>query len=47
MNPGGIFISEFGDGQAKSLIKIAKENSFEEVEIFKDLSGRERFLKIG
>jgi len=47
MNPGGIFIGEFGDGQAKPLIKIAKENSFEEVEILKDLSGRERFLNIG
>ncbi len=46
MNPGGVFLGEFGDGQALALLKIAKENNFENVEIIKDLSGRERFIKI-
>ena len=46
MNPGGVFLGEFGDGQAFALLKIAKENKFENVEIIKDLSGRERFIKI-
>ncbi len=44
MNPGSIFLGEFGDGQALALIKIAKDNNFENVEIIKDLSGKERFI---
>ncbi len=44
MNPSGVFLGEFGDGQASALIKIAKENNFENVKIIKDLSGKERFI---
>jgi release factor glutamine methyltransferase len=46
LNPGGIFIGEFGDGQSAPLIKIAKANGFENIQIIKDLSGRERFINI-
>ena len=46
MNTGGIFLGEFGDEQASALQKIAKEHNFENVEILKDLSGKERFIKI-
>ena len=44
MKPKGLFIGEFGDGQASALLKIAKENKFVNVEIIKDLNGRERFI---
>jgi len=44
LKPGGIFLGEFGFGQAGSLIKIAENHGFTNIEILKDLSGRERFI---
>ncbi len=46
LNPGGIFLGEFGLGQSVSLIKIAKANGFENIEIIKDLSKKNRFIII-
>ncbi len=46
MNSGGVFLGEFGLGQSAELIKISKKNKFDKIEIIKDLSGRERFIKI-
>jgi len=46
MNSVSVFLGEFGDGQALALIEIAKDNNFDNIEIIKDLSGKERFIKI-
>lgn len=46
LKKNGVFLGEFGDGQTNQLIDIVKKNNFKDYEILKDLSGKDRFIKI-
>lgn len=45
LNAGGIFLGEMGAGQAEALRDLARASGLGEVEILKDASGRERFVR--
>ena len=43
LSPGGYLMMEFGDGQAEAISSLAQKH-FKNIEIYKDLTGRERVI---
>lgn len=47
LSPGGVFLFEIGYKQGDELLSFSKNlNLFKEVQVLKDLSGKDRFLKL-
>ncbi len=42
LSPGGVLVVEMGDGQAPAVSALMRAAGFQRVEVFRDLSGRER-----